>query len=74
MVASVLAHTHCNHDGSQRAGFCHMDNGSQRAGLPTSTMMVASVLAQTHFNFDGSQRAWLCHLDHGSVLAYPLQL
>ena len=21
MAASVLAHTHCNHDGSQRAGF-----------------------------------------------------
>ena len=56
MVASVLAHTHCNYD------------GSQRAGLPTSTMMVASVLALpsqqwqpacwlTHFNYDGSQRA-----------------
>ena len=54
MVASVLAF--------------HLDNGRQRAGLPTSTMMVASVLALpsqqwqpacwlTHFNYDGSQRA-----------------
>ena len=33
MAASVLAHTHFNYD------------GSQRAGLPTSTMMAASVLA-----------------------------
>ena len=56
MVASVLAHTHFNYD------------GSQRAGLPTSTMMLASVLALpsqqwqparwlTHCNYDGSQRA-----------------
>ena len=54
------------------------DNGSQRAGLPTSTMMVASVLAHTqftHFNYDGSQRAgfpsgqwqpacWLTHFNY----------
>ena len=46
MVASVLAHTHFNYDGSQRAGFAILDyDGSQRAGLPTSTMMAASVLA-----------------------------
>ena len=54
IVASVLAF--------------HLNNGRQRAGLPTSTMMVASVLALpsqqwqpacwlTHFNYDGSQRA-----------------
>ena len=49
------------------------DNGSQRAGLPTSTMMVASVLA---FHLDhGSQRAGLptSTMMVASVLALPSQ-
>ena len=37
MVASVLAHAHCNYDGFN-------DDGSQRAGFAISTM-AASVLA-----------------------------
>ena len=50
-------------------------DGSQRAGLPTSTMMVASVLARTHFNYDGSQRAgFAIWTMAASALAYPLQL
>ena len=99
MAASVLALpsgqwqpacwlTHCNYDGSQRAGFaistmaasvlacwlCHLNNGSQRAGLPTSTMMVACVLA---FHLDnGSQQAGFhCQCSSPSSplkLYYPL--
>ena len=48
MAASVLAHTHFNYDGSQRAGSSlafplHYD-GSQRAGFAIWTM-AASVLS-----------------------------
>ena len=62
MAASVLAHTHFNYDGSQRAGFA-------------TWTMAASVLARTHFNYDGSQRAgFAISTMAASVLAYPLQL
>ena len=82
MAASVLALpsgqwqpacwlTHFNYDG----WLCHLNNGSQRAGLPTSIRMVASVLAHTHYNYDGSQRAgFAIWTMAASVLAYPLQL
>ena len=66
MAASVLAHTHFNYDGSQRAGFAIWT-------------MAASVLL-THFNYDGhlnngSQRAgFAISTMAASVLSYPLQL
>ena len=120
MAASVLAHTHFNYDGSQRAGFaiwtmaasvlaylmvaqqwqpaCWLTHFNYEVSkcqcwlIPTSTMMAASALALpsgqwqpacwlTHFNYDGSQHAGLptstmmvanvlaFHLDNGSQQA-----
>ena len=61
MVASVLAHTHFNYDGSQRAGFAIWT-------------MAASVLAYP-LQLCSSQRAgFAISTMAASVLPYPLQL